>query len=47
MTQLKTDDILGSLILYRQLILSQNKLFETLYQKYGLHSLPDGSESRT
>ncbi len=28
--------------LYLPLILKQNRLFETLYQKYGLYTLPDG-----
>lgn len=47
MIQLKTDDILRSLILHRQLILKQNKLFETLYPKYGLHTLPNGGKVGT
>ena len=43
MTQLKADNKFWSIILYRQLILKRNKLFETLHQKYGLHTLPNGS----
>ena len=30
-----------------QLVLKRNRLIEIIHQKYGLHSLPNGSESRT
>ena len=42
MTKFRAVEISGDIILYRQLILKRNKLFETLHQKYGLYTLPDG-----
>ena len=44
---LKVDFRFWNLKLYLQLVLKRKRLFEALHQKYGLHSLPDGSESRT
>jgi hypothetical protein len=40
--QLKADDRFGDKNLYPQRILKRNRLFESLHQKYGLHTLPDG-----
>ncbi len=43
MALLKVDNRFWNTRLHGLLILKQNKLFETLHQKYGLHTLPDGS----
>jgi len=43
MSQLKVDNRFFDIKLYRLLILKQNRLVETVHQKYGLYTLPDGS----